>query len=165
MQEGALGTCYAYAGQFDRAIEQLQKALELDPHLPTVQLLLGLSYIQTGRYEEGIRAVEMDALLAERHPASLGSLGLAYAFAGQVERRKKFYGELQERAQKSEVPAHPFAIICLGSGKIDKGFDWLEKAVEEREHMAVLWIRMPIFDHLRSHPRYQTLLRKMNLEP
>ncbi len=161
---GALGTCYAYAGQFDRAIEQLQKALELDPHLPTVQLHLGLSYIQTGRYDEGIRAVEMDALLAGRHPASLGSLGVAYACAGQVEKAQKVLEELQERAQKSDVPAYPFAIIYLALEQIDKGFDWLEKAGEEREHMAVLWIRMPIFDRLRSHPRYHAMLHKMNLK-
>ena len=58
-----------------------------------------------------------------------------------------------------------FARIYLGLGEIDKGFDWLEKAVHERDVLIYTYQIASIFDSLRSHPRYQALLLKMNLEP
>jgi hypothetical protein len=40
--------------------------------------------------------------------------------------------------------------------------DWLEKGYAERDP-SLCYIGMPIWDPLRSHPRIQDLLRKMNL--
>jgi len=48
---------------------------------------------------------------------------------------------------------------------IDRGFDWLEKTVDEHDGMFLHLHVDPIYDSLRSHPRYQILLRKMNLKP
>ena len=56
-------------------------------------------------------------------------------------------------------------MIYSNLGEIDKALEWFEKAIEERDAMiAVSGAVNPIFDPLRSHPRYQALLRKMNLE-
>jgi eukaryotic-like serine/threonine-protein kinase len=49
--------------------------------------------------------------------------------------------------------------------RIDKALDWFEKAVEEQDALVAFHQTFPIFDPLRSHPRYHALLRKMNLEP
>ena len=57
------------------------------------------------------------------------------------------------------------AMIYIGLGEIDKAFDWLERAIEERDSMILTLFRSAFFDPLRSHPRYKALLRKMNLEP
>jgi hypothetical protein len=73
--------------------------------------------------------------------------------------------ELQELARKAYVPPSSFASIYFGLGEIDRGFDWLEKAVDERDGLIVHIHVDPGYDPLRSHPRFQALLRKMNLEP
>ena len=58
------------------------------------------------------------------------------------------------------------AYICILLGEKDKGFDWLEKAFEERDGMIINAVAVPFLsDTLRSDPRYKALLRKMNLEP
>jgi hypothetical protein len=63
------------------------------------------------------------------------------------------------------VPALSFAVIYPALGEIDKGFDWLEKAVDERLGTILHLHIDPLYDLQRSHPRYPALLRKMNLEP
>ena len=72
--------------------------------------------------------------------------------------------ELEDLAQKGYVMPSDFALIYLGLGEIDQGFDWLEKAVDEFDQAIFLYLGTATFDPLRSHPRYKALLRKMNLE-
>jgi len=53
----------------------------------------------------------------------------------------------------------------MGLGEVEKSFDWMEKAIEEREGMILHIHIEPSLDPLRSQPRYRDLLRKMNLKP
>jgi hypothetical protein len=92
-------------------------------------------------------------------------LGFVYAKVGQIEKARKLLDELHELVARTYVTPANISFIYFGMGEIDKCFDWLEKALEERvgyiNHIDV----EPLNDPLRSHPRYQALLRKMNLEP
>ena len=50
-------------------------------------------------------------------------------------------------------------------GEKDKAFEWLEKGYQLRtEGMLFIKVR-PRFDNLRSDPRFQDLLRRMNFPP
>jgi hypothetical protein len=52
----------------------------------------------------------------------------------------------------------------FGLGDVDQGFVFLEKACEERiPNMRFIKIA-PLYDNIRSDPRYKEILRKMNLE-
>jgi hypothetical protein len=56
--------------------------------------------------------------------------------------------------------------IYLGLGEKENAFEWLEKAYEERSGRLGVSIRVdPMFDALRSDPRFADLLRRMNLQP
>jgi hypothetical protein len=59
------------------------------------------------------------------------------------------------------------AVIYVGLGEKDKAFEWLEKAYEERSIAAFFgFIKAdPVYDPLRSDPRFADLLRRMNLQP
>jgi hypothetical protein len=50
-------------------------------------------------------------------------------------------------------------------GEIEKGIEWLEKTIDQHDFIIIPSYFSPIYDPLRSHPRYKVLLRKMNLEP
>jgi serine/threonine-protein kinase len=158
-----LGIIYTLMRQYDSAIDQLRKALELSPQHALVMSNLGACYALTGKVDEEIRVREMSVQLL-RNPMSLASLGAAYASAGKVGEAQKYVKELQELAEKAYVPCFAFAVIYLGLGEIDKAFDYFERAIEERDAMAISGTAHPSLDPLRSHPRYQALLRKMNLE-
>jgi serine/threonine protein kinase len=63
---------------------------------------------------------------------------------------------------EAEVQGHD---LC-GPGGQRQGFEWLAKAFDERSIGAGNAIKViPIYDSLRSDPRFQDLLRRMNLEP
>jgi serine/threonine-protein kinase len=164
-RQASLGYLYYNMRQYDGAIDQLRKALDLNPHYTFAQMLLGYCYILTGKLDEGIRVCEMAEQLWGRNPPSLGFLGGAYTSAGRIGEAQRLLGELQELAEKAYVPGSYFALIYSGLGEIDKALDWFEKAIEERDVTITAYYVMPMFDPLRSHPRYHALLRKMNLEP
>ena len=57
-------------------------------------------------------------------------------------------------------------LVYLGLGEMDKALEWMVRGIDGRDAHCVLSLKSePAFDPLRSHPTYQALLRKMNLEP
>jgi hypothetical protein len=57
------------------------------------------------------------------------------------------------------------AVIYAALGDKDKAIEWLEKAYAEREYYLTYAKVDPAFDPVRSDPRFQDLLRRMNLQP
>ncbi len=58
-----------------------------------------------------------------------------------------------------------FAGTYIAFGEIDKGIEWIEKSFDEGLSFIIHITLPPFYSRLRSHPRCQSLLRKMNLEP
>jgi hypothetical protein len=55
------------------------------------------------------------------------------------------------------------AIVFLGLGQRDPVLDWLEKAYQDRDvHLLSLGVE-PKWDALRSHPPFQSLIRRIDL--
>jgi hypothetical protein len=61
------------------------------------------------------------------------------------------------------VSAFSFAVIYLGLGEKDQAFAWLEKAYEERSFLLAYLKVDPIWDPLRSDPRFADLVRRIGL--
>jgi adenylate cyclase len=151
------GYVYYLMRQYDYAIEECNNALELDPGNIPAHLHLGQIYIALGRFNDAIRILETGG----QHV----SLAFAYAQANQTSEAQKILEDLKELAKKTYVSYLDFAIIHTGLGEIDKAFDWFDRAVDEHDSLILLLPVQPLYDPLRSHPRYHALLRKMNLEP
>ena len=72
--------------------------------------------------------------------------------------------QLNDLSKERYVPAFHRAIIYAGLGEKDKAFEWLQTAYEE-EHFIIAIKLNPVYDPLRSDPRFADLLRRMNLQP
>ncbi len=75
--------------------------------------------------------------------------------------------KLNELSKQRYVPTYSMVMIYAGLGEKDKAFEWLEKSYEDRSlETAFCSIKVePALDPLRSDPRFQDLLRRMNLQP
>jgi serine/threonine protein kinase/predicted Zn-dependent protease len=161
-----LGGVYYFMRQYDRAIEQYNNILELNPnHLPSYSIL-SQAYFHKGEREEGIKVLRKFLKECSEHRTlELALLGYYCGKTGYIDESKRCLEELQDIARKSHVAAYYFAYVYFGLEDMEKGFDWLNKAADEHETMIIFLPIGPIFDPIRSHPRYKALLRKMNLEP
>jgi len=159
-----LSHIYMMLRQYDRAIEQSNRVLELKPDAWAANLGQGISFLQMGKSEDAVQSMEKAAQLSGRLPLALGYLGSAYAQAGRVAQARKILDELQELSHHMGVPQTVFAMIHVTLGDLDNGFECLEKAVNAHEGTFIQYSNVFPFDSLVSRPRYHALLRKMNLE-
>jgi hypothetical protein len=70
-----------------------------------------------------------------------------------------------EAASHGEEPGAAFDIAqgALYAGDTARALDWLERACDDRDPNMPYISCEPLFDPLRSEPRFQALLRKMGL--
>jgi serine/threonine protein kinase/TolB-like protein/Tfp pilus assembly protein PilF len=158
---------FCYARQYDQVMDQYRKTLELDPHFRPTHFFLGNAYVQESMDKEAIAEFQSVLAIAPEAPFALSGLAYAYAVAGRRAEAEKVLDQLKELAKRKFVPAVVFAKIHVGLGQKDKVFEWLEKSYEERSIGIYGWnIKVdPALDPLRSDPRFQDLLRRMNLQP
>ena len=97
---------------------------------------------------------------------TIGVLGIGYGLAGRTGEARQLLEELIARRRSAYVPASALAFIHDGLGELDESLGWIAKGIDERDPIIVTAFKSsPAYDRLRSHPVYQTLLQKMNLEP
>jgi len=162
--QSGLGYNYCLKREWNRAIEQCRNAIELDPQCWAF-ILLGSCCFHIGKHDDAIQAMETQARVMGRSSFALANLGWAYASTGRTAEALKLLEELQARAQERYTAPWSFAVIYQGLGEMDKAFDWFEKAVDEHDPLMLHFHVHPNYDPAHTHPRYQALLRKMNLEP
>jgi serine/threonine-protein kinase len=152
--------------QFEGAIAQLRHTIDLDPTFWLSYWFLSIPLALTGRSDEAIAAAEKAKELSGGNAATLGLLGRAYALAGRTAEARRLLEELELRRRSSYVHPSSLAMIYRGLGDLEKGLEWWIRGIDEHDMLLVPSLKTePGYDHLRSHPAYQALLRKMNLEP
>jgi adenylate cyclase len=161
-----LGLGFYLVRQYDQAIEQSRHTLEMDPNSLWSYRSLGWAYLQESMYKEGIEAFEKLLVLSPGSAPAVSDLGVGHALAGQTAEAHKVVEQLTELGTHKYVPAMCLARIYVALGDTDKGFEWLEKSYEDHSVGGLPFIRVdPLYDPLRSDPRFADLLRRMNLQP
>jgi tetratricopeptide (TPR) repeat protein len=150
-----------FARRYDKAIEQVRKTIDLDPNYWFAHMLLGCVYEQKGRLSEAIQELEKARSL-EENIQSVGELGRAYAVAGKRSDARKLANTLEEQWKRTHLGAYDVLIIYAALGEKDQAFAWLERAYEDRTFFLAPLKVNPEMDPLRSDPRFQDVLRRMN---
>jgi len=158
----ALGAVFYFTRRYDNATEQLRYTLELDPNFLRAYYWLGLSYVQVAMFEEAIAEFQKAINLSGENPEYLAALGYAYATEGSRDEAEKVLNQLKKLSNLRYVSPHDIAMIYASLHEIEQAFIWLEKAFEERAARTHSLKVDPVFDSLRSDPRFQDLLRRMN---
>jgi TolB-like protein/DNA-binding winged helix-turn-helix (wHTH) protein/Tfp pilus assembly protein PilF len=159
----SLSTVLYMARRFDQAIEQCHVTERTHPGFSANQQLLGLVYAATGKNQEALTALDQAEELAEIE-SDYGALGWAYAAAGRKAKAQEMLVRALKIAQRRQIDPGAVGLIYIGLGQNDDALTWLEKAHQQRGSYTNLYLKVdPMFDPLRSSPRFQELLRKMNL--
>ncbi len=156
---------FYYAHEYDQAIEQFRKTLELDPNFPPAYQFLPAAYEQKGKYGEAIAEFQKAPPVkgGSEWSFSRAGLGHAYAVSGQKREAQAVLDELKQFSEQQYIPATSVALIYAGLGDKDQAFAWLDKAYEEHS-FQMAWLKVePRWDTLRSDPRFADLLRRVGL--
>ena len=148
---------------YDRAIEQAKRTLDLQPNFGPPYIQLGWSYEQKTMWPEAVAALERAHAISMEDPRTIASLARAYAMSGRrAEALKLLDGLLSNRTFFS-----PFwvAEAYVGLGDKDRAFEWLERGVQEHDVTTPIMNVCPLCDPLRSDPRFSKLVRRMGLTP
>jgi TolB-like protein/Flp pilus assembly protein TadD len=149
--------------QYERGIEQGRMAIELSPTNFFCHAVTGMNYREARMFDEAIAAHGRAVDLSGGTPLTQGWLGLALAESGDRAGARALYDRLRAMPPKAYVPPTSFAWIHLGLGEIDEFFEWMDRAIDARDHMITPIKTYPFMDPIRDDPRYTGLLRKMNL--
>ena len=124
---------------------------------------LGVAYEGLGRVQDAIPEYQKAINLSHGDQDPTASLAHAYAGAGQRKKAEEILSQLQRTSQTSYVSSYMIATIYAGLADKDQAFEFLEKAYQERSSDIVYFLKSDLrIDSLRSDPRFQDLVRRMN---
>jgi serine/threonine-protein kinase len=158
-----LVTTFLRAGRYDEALRAVTRVLEVEPGLALAHATLGWIHLMTGKPEQGISALERAVALSPESTLFLAQLGQALGQVGRTEQAREILRRLEEVSRRRHVSPYHMAYVYTGLGEQEQALDWLERAYEQRSG-GVFGVKGSfLFASLRSQPRFQALLRKMNL--
>jgi tetratricopeptide (TPR) repeat protein len=161
----AAGLAFYYARQYDQAIGEFRKTLEMDPNFPHTHTILPAAYEQKKMYAEAITGYQNAIALTKGFHRSLAMAGLGHVYAvfGKKAEAQEVLNDLEQMSGEVYVPASNIALIYAGLDDKDRAFAWLEKAFEERSFLMFSLKVEPRWKSLRTDPRFADLLRRMGL--
>ncbi len=145
------------ARQYDLALTQFE-SLGADAGLVH-------AYREKGMYSEAIVASKRwDAThpSESRDPKPLAVKASIYGLQGRKDEAEALIKALKETVRHRHVSGFFFAEAYVGLGQRDQAIIWLERAYEEHDQWMVFANAYPGLDRLRSEPRFQVLMRRMN---
>jgi serine/threonine protein kinase/tetratricopeptide (TPR) repeat protein len=158
-----LVTTHLRAGNYGEALDAVTRVLAVEPHFPLAHATLGWVHLLSGRADEGIAALARAVELSPDSTLYQAQLGQALARAGHPDRARAILRQLEELSAERYVSPYHLAYVHVGLGEHEQALDLLERVYEQRAG-AIFGIKGSfLFAPLRGHPRFQTLLRKMNL--
>jgi TolB-like protein/DNA-binding winged helix-turn-helix (wHTH) protein/Tfp pilus assembly protein PilF len=149
--------------QFDQAIEQCRKTLEMDPNFAVAYAVLGQTYLAKGMNSEAAPVLEKYSALSQGSVDSLALLGYSQARRGKKSQALRTIDELKETSKNSFVPAFYFALVYAALEDKDQAFMWLEKGYDERFARFAYLKLEALWDPLRSDERFRDLVRRVGI--
>jgi len=158
-----LGWSFYFWGHYDLAIEQFQKTLEIAPGVPMALYGRGLSFHHMNQPHRGRQEFQQAYVSTGGDIAAVMFIGITHALAGRKKAAEKELAKLRALSKQRYIPAVYFAFIYVALNKLDRAFECLHAACEERSSYLVFMSVQPSFENLRSDPRFEALLRKIRM--
>jgi len=166
-----MGMTYAFAGDYEKAYQQFQHTIAMDPTFPLAHQYFYFLLTTMGRYEEGIKENEKSEVLSGASSEDAATEATTRLQAFNTGGEKGFWQNNLERAlEELKQPGGEFvapgdvAAAYALAGDKDSAFKWLDKAYQERDGETITLLKCdPSFKNLRGDSRFTDLLRRLGL--
>ena len=159
-----LGWALSASGPNANALEQYQKALQLDSDYFQTHWALTYHHINAGEFDEALPHLQkLGENLELTVPTQVGYVGRFYARIGRHGDARDILELLRKRMETEYVPAMALALVHLGLEDYEEAIPLLEAAYEERDP-SLIWLRYiyALPDTFRNDPRFQGIMNRMN---
>ena len=162
-----LAADYYYSRDYDRAIEQLMKMVEIEPNQPDLHNDLANSYAMKGEYDKAAAEFEKELMLQGKDDQA-EDLRRAYAkegFRGLLQAQIKLWNNPEKHEDYCpDQVAGNYALL----GDKENAFLWLNKAYVDNDKVGCAGNLLPIlvdpsYDNIRNDARYKAFLRRIGL--
>jgi len=158
-----VGWTLDYAGRHADAIAAYRRALALDPNYVQARWRLAGGLAAVGRFDEAIAETRRVVDMTRRSPSTLAGLAQVYAHAGRRSEAISTLNELLDVSRSQYVSPVSMYATYFRLGDADQGFEWLDRAIEERSN-GVAYVTVDDFmDRFRTDPRYRRVLDRIGL--
>ena len=162
--QAMLGQHLMFLHHDDAAIAQLRKSLKVESGNAAAHRYLWGALHAKGLQEQALaEAKTYLEMMGNREAAE--ALTQGYAEGGYRQAMRLAAEALAARSHQAYVPCLRVARLYAHAGETARALSWLEKSFQEREPFMVSLNVDPFWDPLRSDPRFQDILRRMNFPP
>ena len=152
------GQILLFARRSDEAIAQCHKAIGLDPEFKQAYWYLALLYQEEGLFDQALDAfLKAPPGFPDSQTAAIRSSGIS----GIKSYWRQRLAMLEQQAKEHYVSPYAFAVTYALMGDRDRSLENLGKAIDERYPSMVFVQIEPVFDSLRSDPRFAALLHRI----
>ena len=154
------GAILYFSRQYDQAIQKFRAVREMEPNFPRLHIV-DFVYIEKGMYTEAL-ADTKNWHEPGSSPWFWAMLAATYGRAGQQPEAQRALDKLLELNRRQQIDPSALIWAYIGMGNKEQALVWLEKAYSQHSSLTSLKVD-PIFDPLRSDPRFQDLLSRVGL--
>lgn len=163
------GQLYFHARQYDVAVSEFDKALELDPNFAAARGSRADAYVMKSMFAEAF--ADLEWLLPHLPPTTAAILEAQFrsyvcAMSNRKEEAKRIILDCEEKiaCERDEdvdrnIMAN-FASIHSKLGEKDRALEWLRRCFEVRAITPFEAKLSPYFDEITSDPRFKELMSK-----
>jgi TolB-like protein/DNA-binding winged helix-turn-helix (wHTH) protein/Flp pilus assembly protein TadD len=153
-----------WSRKYPECIDVATQALQLAPDYFFALAARGECYEQLRRYDEALADYQHGLRVSPHNNGGVGRLGHIYGVLGKKSEARNELDDIAKRTANARyVPLWQEALIYLGMDERQRALDLLEKDQDLRTTGSLMLGDDPIFDPLRSDPRFVAMLRKANL--
>jgi tetratricopeptide (TPR) repeat protein len=143
--------------------EAARQSVASDGNSWLAHFLLGVGQEGSGKPREAIAEYQKAVELSQGNSDPMAALGHAYAVTGNRAEAEKILQAWQRQSETIYASPYMIATVYAGLGEKNKAFEHLEQAYQERSSDLPYFLRADLrIDNLRSDPRFQDLMRRMN---